>query len=600
MGESPTPNGMQKRWLVLGGLALWGCGDTEANPAICDEAAAVLSECLDADVAAPATCDAAAQAEAEIVVARGCDGLDPGKADDFNPDGPYDGDLASGAQPGDPGYFEEVLGGDALRTDEAPAYMEAVEGEFFERSADKVNEIQDFVSCDAAGGDWEEAACLDDDGDEIALPVYDFRLPTPTPEQASGSREVKCEQQGGRWVPGACSTASDVSVQRGFHNKGHLCTRAGFKVFSDAEMETMLPEEQHDLIRDVRVGGVFGEEGRVFGSWVRLSNGHPARQDDALPDFRGFAVKLLGVEGRQVLEGDEGFSAGETQDFLMLSNPMMAAPDAHTFMHFVDHGGPPNGTLAAGLYVKRLAAPMRILGIRVNQFQDEPEFAEHMLTGSKVLQHMAHFLKHRVFLSDPIGFLRSRPKSLEGQPFFSGSAIRFGDETIARYSVVPCTNAAPSLSCTESDTRQRSEGELREPLEERLSGGALGDDGKGLRYRFFVQLQNPDGGTPLENASNEWSADESLPIPVADVIIPPRPTDYASDAAESEAFCETLRFMPFHAVEAYEPVGSINRIRKFVYRASQNKRDGRIEEESADVCFGFDCDVVDIVAGYGG
>ncbi len=585
---------------MLLGMGVCSCGTAQTGETtICEDAALMLSECLETELEVPTRCDAEQQVEAEALLGLGCEGLDPGKADDFNPDGRYDGDLATGARPTDPGYFEEVFAGNVEGTVEAPGFMRAVEEEFFERSADKINEIQDFVACDASGGDWEPGRCTDGRGDALRLPVYDVELPETLPASAPGSRATKCAQIGGTWQPARCTDARDpVDVQRGFHNKGHLCSRAAFQVFSDEQVVAMVPNEDPGVVERLRIGGVFGSAGRVFGAWVRLSNGHPARQEDKQPDFRGFAVKLLGVEGQQVLAGDSGFSAGQTQDFLMLSNPMMAAPDAHTFMHFVDHGGPPNSELAAGLYAKRLGVPERILGIRANRYQDEHEFADHMLDGGKVMQHMAHFLAHRVFLGDPIGFLRSRPRGLESQPFFSGSSIRFGPETTARYAVLPCTDAAPSLECRQPDDRLRADDSLREPLEEKLSDGELGDPGKGLRYRFFVQLRNDAGGTPLENASNEWRTDEAPMIPVADVVVPPRPGDYATQASESEAFCESLRFMPFHAVEAYEPVGSINRIRKFVYRASQNKRDGRIEEDSADVCFGFDCDVVSLVEDY--
>lgn len=545
----------------------------------------------------PTACAGAQLAEAEGLLERGCEGFEPGKADDLNPEGPYGGDLASGARAGDPGYAAEVFAGDPEGTRRDPAEVAAIEAEFFGRSADKVTEIQDLVACEASVGEWESSWCADADGDELELPVYDADLPVS--QGSLGPRAAKCDQLGGTWTPARCQGAmTREPLQRGFHNKSHLCSRAAFKVFTDDEIEGLLPEGSEAMVDAVRVGGVFGRGGDVFGSWVRISSGHPAWQDDGQPDFRGFAVKLLGVQGEQVLAGDEGFTAGNTQDFLMLSNPMMAAPDGHTFMHFVDHAAPPAGDLRAGLYVKRLAAPERFLGISVNRFFDTPAFDGHMLGTGAVLQHMANFLAHRVFLGDPVGFVRSRPKGVESQAFFSGSAIRFGSDTIARYSIVPCSEAAPGLECRAPEERLRVDQSLRGTLHDRLGEGELGDPDKGLRYRFFVQLHNPHSGTPLENASNEWTADESMPVPVADIVIPPRAGAYASEAGEAEGFCESLRFMPFHALREYEPVGSINRIRKFVYRASQTHRDGRTEDDSADVCFGSDCDFVSVVESY--
>ena len=63
--------------------------------------------------------------------------------------------------------------------------------------------------------------------------------------------------------------------------------------------------------------GLFKTEA-TYKSWIRLSNASGRIQSDKKKDFRGFAVKLLGINGERV-NSDEI----NTQDFLLMSNPTM-------------------------------------------------------------------------------------------------------------------------------------------------------------------------------------------------------------------------------------------------------------------------------------
>src|SRR5690349_1196826 len=51
--------------------------------------------------------------------------------------------------------------------------------------------------------------------------------------------------------------------------------------------------------------GVFSEVGKRWPVYARFSNGGSRRQPDAAPDVRGFAVKLVGVPGKKLIEGLE-------------------------------------------------------------------------------------------------------------------------------------------------------------------------------------------------------------------------------------------------------------------------------------------------------
>jgi hypothetical protein len=76
---------------------------------------------------------------------------------------------------------------------------------------------------------------------------------------------------------------------RAFHRKQLLATKAVFEVLDE------LPPYARF--------GVFARP-RTFDSLVRLSNASARVYDDTRPDIRGFAIKVLGVEGKDALSGD--------------------------------------------------------------------------------------------------------------------------------------------------------------------------------------------------------------------------------------------------------------------------------------------------------
>jgi hypothetical protein len=106
----------------------------------------------------------------------------------------------------------------------------------------------------------------------------------------------------------------DGLARRGFHRKSHVGLRAEFKILDD------IPAHAKQ--------GVF-KEPETYPCWVRLSNGYPGVFPDRLPDLRGFAVKLVGVEGKQLLENPETAS---TQDFIALNQSYIPARDAREFI----------------------------------------------------------------------------------------------------------------------------------------------------------------------------------------------------------------------------------------------------------------------------
>src|SRR4051794_7001976 len=74
---------------------------------------------------------------------------------------------------------------------------------------------------------------------------------------------------------------------------------------------------ERDLPARLRVG-VFAEP-RSFQARIRTSSANGKIQSDAIPDVRGFAIKLLEVPGEKIAESDEP----ATQDFILLSTSTM-------------------------------------------------------------------------------------------------------------------------------------------------------------------------------------------------------------------------------------------------------------------------------------
>src|SRR5438270_5226980 len=108
---------------------------------------------------------------------------------------------------------------------------------------------------------------------------------------------------GVRMINRVRAAEKDGVYRRDAHAKTHACVAATFSVAP--EIDSRLRQ------------GVFREP-HTYKAWVRFSSGNEALRSDWSPDARGMAIKLLGVDGPKLLEGEEG---ERTQDFLMINNP---------------------------------------------------------------------------------------------------------------------------------------------------------------------------------------------------------------------------------------------------------------------------------------
>ncbi len=216
---------------------------------------------------------------------------------------------------------------------------------------------------------------------------------------------------------------------RDAHPKMHGCVEASFEI----------PD---DLDDDLRVG-IFGKPGS-HKAWVRLSNADGKVQDDGDKDIRGFAIKLLDVDGAKLIDGEETCT---THDFLFVSHPTFIVSDVAEF-----------DALVAALFG--------------SGWQKLAFFASHL----GVLMNIRRAFK-------TIGDLLSCS-------YFSAVPYLFGDRA-AKYRLTPI---API------PTSSRAAGEpdyLRKRLVDQLSASSA-------RFELSIQFQRDPGSEPVEDPTVQW------------------------------------------------------------------------------------------------
>jgi hypothetical protein len=281
------------------------------------------------------------------------------------------------------------------------------------------------------------------------------------------------------------------------------CVRAIFRVDS-----SISPELRH---------GVLATPGREFDAWIRFSNGNSEVLSPRLPDARGMAVKLMGVEGLKLLDDEQA-----TQDFVMANKPIFFIDDLLRYRNSLVkfHSG---GYLRQFLAIPELRLREIVRAFKVN--------------GTWVIN------------------------PLFGQ-YWSMTAYRLGvsSERIAiKFSAKPRIEKWPSVGSW-----------IRMFLDPHFSLKANMQDvlsSREMWFDFFVQ-RYVDDRTPIEDTLTEWEESVSPPIHVAKIIIP---VQDLSSAARSQ-LCENLSFNPWHCLPEHRPLGAVNRVRKTIYREMSRHR----------------------------
>lgn len=299
--------------------------------------------------------------------------------------------------------------------------------------------------------------------------------------------------------------------RRDVHAKAHGCVRA------TVEVDPQVPAAYR--------AGVFSQPGRQYPSWIRFSNGSPGNPlGDGERDARGMALKLTGVAGTKLLEGEQD---AETQDFIMVNSPVFFIRNVADYAKFArvlaDDGGMAMGYFLGG------ANP---LGWHLRD--------AYLALGTK----------------------KKAPASLLHEQYHSWSAYKLGDLNI-KFSARACTKQPVATV----DRRQPDF--LRAGLKAELNSG------EGC-FDLLVQPQVAGKNMPVEDTTVRWKESDSAFVKVATVHVPKQ----EFDTERQNEFCESLSFTPWHTLPEHRPLGGINRIRRAVYQEVARYRRAKMIDNS--------------------
>jgi hypothetical protein len=290
----------------------------------------------------------------------------------------------------------------------------------------------------------------------------------------------------------------DGQPHRGFHVKSHAGLAGTFTVAG--------------AIPDKARHGIFAAPAS-YPALVRISNGFSAPRPDWLPDLLGLSVKLCGIAGPKLLDGENDSG---TQDFLALNQPYLPARDANELLVM--------STASANL----LTAPvvlLRQLGLA---------------QALRALSWSLGWAPRRLFLRSPAT-----------ETFHSGAPIAIGPHAV-KFAWRP--HPAPP---SPRDFWHRNR--LRDALRRHLAEAAL-------RFDFTVQFFTDPARTPIDGAY-AWKEADAPSVKLAELTIPPTDID-TPEAHRQERRINALSFNPWHAIAAHRPIGNIQRARRIIYQAS--------------------------------
>ena len=305
----------------------------------------------------------------------------------------------------------------------------------------------------------------------------------------------------------ARSHATSGQFRADVHVKTHGYAQGEFRVLPN------LPDELAQ--------GLFGQDA-VFPATVRFSNAASQPQPDAVPDGRGMAIKVLGIQGEMVFADEPG---RPTQDFVMINHPVFFARNVKDYLRLeqilVQAEGNPIATLQEGL--------------TGGDWNPRHWHWREMLTVARIAGHA--------------------PDHPASNTYFSMAPIRFGN-FVAKYRARPARDRHDSY--LDLVKRLASEADaMRLALEETLRT-------QEVIFEFQVQLRTTEQTMPIEDASIEWPESESPYRTVAHLLLPRQ--DIVP--LRQQDACKNLAFNVWHALAAHRPLGGINRVRRAAYAIS--------------------------------
>ena len=285
---------------------------------------------------------------------------------------------------------------------------------------------------------------------------------------------------------------------RTLHRKQIIAARGSFEV-----LDGIASYAQHGLFATAHEYEVL----------VRLSNGGFDRAPDHVPDIRGFAMRVLGVQGESAL----GTGAAVSQDFLLINHEVFAFPNSSEFVDFAEAASNGNGAM------------FKFVFKRYGLFGGVGKIASLLRTATK---RFSGFATEALFTAVPMAC----------GPF------------AARARMVP--------SVTNGEAKAQAKQDWGADFSERLGL-------RELHWDFQLQPYSNERVTPIEDPTVVWPTPYTT---VARLMLPKQDTNSDEGRALSESV-ERSAFDPWQALAEHRPLGEIQRARKVVYFHSQKARE---------------------------
>lgn len=278
----------------------------------------------------------------------------------------------------------------------------------------------------------------------------------------------------------------------------------------------------HPDLPDELRQGVFAQP-RTYAVVARLSSAPSDIHSDEIPAARGFALKIIGVDGDRLSPDIEG----SNQDFLMVNFPALAF-----------------GTIPK--YQRMLAL------LEANSHA--PDTFQRLVAGT------AHGAKQVVEALGGTpgatldGLARDNHHPL-GESYHTQAAIRFG-AYVAKLSLHPASPSVRSLTGQPVDDVQYAG--LRDAVSAHFAQ-------QGAEYTLCAQLCTDLDKMPVEDAAVAWPTELSPHRPIATLRFAPQSTAHPARQVYGD---DVLSFNPWNGVTAHQPLGGIMRIRRAAYARS--------------------------------
>ena len=261
-----------------------------------------------------------------------------------------------------------------------------------------------------------------------------------------------------------------------------------------------------------------------YPAWIRFSNGAGRIQPDATPDIRGMAIKVMGVEGEKLLEGEK---QGRTQDFIAINSEAFFLKDIQDVLDL----SKTVSTVGKIPSIPMLGKPLKLLTFLFM-------FARSHKTQFDILRQAREQAV-------------SNPLSIQ---YWSSTPYKLGPNAI-KFTLKPCGTGS---AAGKSETNKLSDNFLRMAMVEQLQE-------EESCFDFMVQLRTDPQKMPLEDGTIKWDSEYQK---VATLKIHKQ----VFDTPERRDFDENLSFNIWRSLPEHEPLAKVNILRRLVYEETSKLR----------------------------